>query len=162
MSVGKPTASELYRANAPWALRVAFLLTGDQQTAQDLVHDAFVKVLGRPRKATDIHDFKAFLRRTLVNLSRSRLRRLQLERAQKADLSPSTALEHDVARRYETRRALLSLPVRQRTVIVLRYFEDLSEADTALAMDVTVAAVKSLTQRAMKTLKNELEGDRDG
>lgn len=157
--MAKPTTTDLYRAHAPWALRVAFLLTGDEQAAQDLTHDAFVRVLGRPRASRDIHDFKPFLRTTLINLSRSRLRRLQLERNQAAEKRLEPPIDLDAARRDETRRALLSLPPRQRAAVVLRYFEDLSEADTAAAMDLTLPAVKSLTQRAMKRLRKELEGD---
>ncbi len=66
----------------------------------------------------------------------------------------------DAATRDQTRRALQALPTRQRTAIVLRYFEDLSEQETADAMGASVPAVKSLVQRAMKAMRQELDGGR--
>lgn len=158
MAVDKPTASDLYRQHAPWAMRVAYLLTGEEQAAQDLVHDAFVKILGRPRSLSRIDDFKPFLRTTLANLSHSRLRRLRLERGQHHTAEVMASPDEQMAEKDRTRRALQLLPPRQRTAVVLRYFEGLNEQETADAMGITVPAAKSLVQRGMRTLRKQLEG----
>ena len=159
----KPSAGELYQQHAPAALRLAYLLTGDIDVAHDLVQDAFVKLLVRPRLLRRDEAFETYLRRTIVNLSRSRWRRLALERRQRLTQTPFPA---QATSSYEERDvvkiALLRLPQRQRAAVVLRYFEDLSEQQTAEAMNTSVAAVKSLVQRAMAALRQDMEGDSHG
>jgi RNA polymerase sigma factor (sigma-70 family) len=73
--------AELYVRHVPAANRLAFLLTGDPSQAEDLVHDAFVRCVGRFGHLRAHEAFEAYLRRTIVNLHTSRLRRLRLERA---------------------------------------------------------------------------------
>jgi RNA polymerase sigma factor (sigma-70 family) len=72
---------ELYVRHAPDALRLSYALCGDPEAARDLVHDAFVRVAGRFRHLRQPDDFAAYLRRTVVNLHVSRLRRLRVERS---------------------------------------------------------------------------------
>src|SRR4029450_2376978 len=72
---------ELYRAFAPDAVRLAYLLTGDAGLAEDLAQDAFVRVLGRFRDLRNPESFWWYLRKTVVNLSRSYFRRRRIERA---------------------------------------------------------------------------------
>ena len=72
---------ELYVRNAPGALRLAYFLTGNRELAEDLVQEAFVRVAGRFRHLRVPDAFDAYLRRTIVNLSTSQLRRAKLERA---------------------------------------------------------------------------------
>lgn len=158
----KPTAGELYEEHAARALRFAYLLCGDAEVAHDLVQDAFVKLLSRPRLLIRPAAFESYLRTTILNLSRSRWRRVALEQRHRFTRAPA---KPGVTSSYEERdvvhSALRDLPERQRTAIVLRYFEDLSEQQTAETMNTSVAAVKSLVQRAMATLRRDMKGNHD-
>jgi RNA polymerase sigma-70 factor (sigma-E family) len=148
--------AELYRRHAPAAGRFAFLLTGDRARAEDLVHDAFVRVIGRFGHLRVPDAFEAYLRRTMVNLHTSSLRRRRLERAylQRAgSQAESSAPMPDVGIREDLWRALGELTPRQRAAIVLRFYEDLSERETAEVLRCSPAAAKSLTARAMDTLR---------
>jgi RNA polymerase sigma-70 factor (sigma-E family) len=151
---------ELYRAHAPDARRLAYLLTGDRGLAEDLAQDAFVKVFGRFHDLRNRDAFWWYLRRTIVNLSRSYFRRRRVERAWLERQRPEESQPGpDVAERERLRAALRSLRPEQRAAIVLRYFEDLSEADTAQALGVPVGTVKSMVSRGMDRLRKELEND---
>jgi RNA polymerase sigma-70 factor (sigma-E family) len=155
---------ELYVRHVPGASRLAFLLTGDRSQAEDLVHDAFVRCIGRFGHLRAHEAFDAYLRRTIVNLHTSRLRRVRLERSflsrARAEVGHRAAgTMPDVAGREDTWRRLLRLPPRQRAVLVLRYYEDLSERETAAVMRTSVAAVKSLTARAIAALRDEIRGE---
>jgi RNA polymerase sigma-70 factor (sigma-E family) len=151
---------ELYRAHAPDALRLAYLLTGDRGLAEDLVQDAFVKVFGRFHDLRNRDAFWWYLRRTVVNLSRSHFRRRRVERAWLERQRPDeTHTDPDLGERERLRKALQTLRPEQRAAIVLRYFEDLSEADTAQALGVAVGTVKSMVSRGMERLRKELDDD---
>lgn len=152
---------ELYRSHADEALRLAYLVTGERALAEDLVQDAFVKMLGRFRDLRNPDAFWWYLRRTIVNLARSRFRRRRVERAWLATQRPDAAAlpGPDVAERDRMRRALMALRPEQRAAIVLRYYEDLSEADTAELMGIPVGTVKSMVSRGMERLREELTDD---
>jgi RNA polymerase sigma-70 factor (sigma-E family) len=153
--------AELYAQHASDALRLAYLLTGDASLAEDLVQDAFVRLAGRLLHVRDPGGFHAYLRRTIVNLVRSHFRRKALERKiaeRLAELPP--VAPSDLSDRESARRALMELPIRQRTAVVLRYFEDLSEAQTAQLMGCRPAAVKSLVSRGMTSLRTMLGAHR--
>jgi RNA polymerase sigma-70 factor (sigma-E family) len=147
---------ELYRRHAPEAARLAYLITGDRALAEDLVQDAFVRMYGRFRDLRNPDAFAAYLRRTVVNLARSHFRHLKVERAYVAreGMRPAPA-SPDLGAREEMWQALLRLPERQRTAIVLRYYEDLSEAETADAMRCPKGTVKSLVSRGIERLRQE-------
>jgi RNA polymerase sigma-70 factor (sigma-E family) len=154
--------AELYERHAPAAGRLAYLLTGSQEQAEDLVQEAFVRVVGRFGHLRVPDAFPAYLRRTIVNLHTSRLRRLRLERSyleREGGRPLEAAALPDVGTREALWRSLQTLPPRQRAVVVLRYYEDLSEAETAEAMRCSVAAVKSMTARAMQTLRERIGSD---
>jgi RNA polymerase sigma-70 factor (sigma-E family) len=148
----------LYRAHAPDALRLAYLLTGERELAEDLVQDAFVKVLGRFHDLRNRDAFWWYLRRTIVNLARSRFRRRRVERAWLERQHPEPAVQafEGFAERDRLRRALMTLRPEQRAAIVLRFYEDLSEADTAQALGVAVGTVKSMVSRGLERLRSEL------
>jgi RNA polymerase sigma-70 factor (sigma-E family) len=152
--------AELYARHVPAGLRLAYLLTGDRAQAEDLAHDAFVRCVGRFSHLRAHHAFDAYLRRAIVNLHTSGLRRLRLERRsverERHRAAGLTASMPDVAARDELWRALSVLPVRQRAALVLRYYEDLSERDTASALGCSLAAVKSLVARGSETLRDVL------
>ena len=155
--------AELYVRHAPAAGRLAYLLTADQQQAEDLVQEAFVRIVGRFGHLRVPDAFDAYLRRTIVNLHASRLRRLRVERAyleRERGRSVASGGMPDLGAREELWSALQRLPARQRAAVVLRYYEDLSEQDAADALRCSVAAVKSLVARAMQTLRDEI-GDEE-
>ena len=149
----------LYLQHAPSALRFAYFLSGDQETARDLVQDSFVRVAGRFRHLRQPDRFDAYLRRTIVNLNASRLRRLKVERSSLAREAayPAVAVpERDPDVSDELWRAILDLPPRQRAAIVLRFYEDLSEWQAAEILGCSVKALNQLVVRAMKTLRTRI------
>jgi RNA polymerase sigma-70 factor (sigma-E family) len=150
---------QLYTRHAPNAVRLAYLLTGDQGLAQDLAQEAFVRMLGRFRDLRDPDAFPAYLRATVVNLTRSHFRRRRVEQAyvEREGRSPD-AIEPEVGRRVEMWQVLQALPLRQRAAIVLRYYEDLTEAQTADVLRCPVGTVKSLVSRGLERLRAELSG----
>jgi RNA polymerase sigma-70 factor (sigma-E family) len=152
---------ELYRRNAPGALRLAYFLTGDRELAEDLVQEAFVRVAGRFRHLRVPDAFDAYLRRTIVNLFTSQLRRRKLERAYLERHKGAEPVDQpdDPAMRDELWRALQLLPERQRAAVVLRYYEDLSEHDTAAILGVSAGAVGQLVVRAMATLRDHVKDE---
>jgi RNA polymerase sigma-70 factor (sigma-E family) len=160
----KGELADLYVRHVPAANRLAFLLTGDRSQAEDLVHDAFVRCVGRFGHLRAHEAFDAYLRRAIVNLHTSRLRRVRVERAYLSKeagrgTDALTSGMPDVAAREDMWRRLGTLPPRQRAVLVLRYYEDLSERETADALRCSVAAVKSLTARATSALREGIRGE---
>jgi RNA polymerase sigma-70 factor (sigma-E family) len=155
--------AELYARHVPAGMRLAFLLTGNRQQAEDLVQEAFIRCVGRFRHLRVPDAFEAYLRRSIVNLYTSGLRRRRLERAWLARegtaVARRTTSMPDVGAREDLWRRLLALPARQRAVLVLRYYEDLSERDTAEVLGCSVAAVKSLTSRGTAALRHEIESE---
>lgn len=152
---------DLYQAHAQDALRLAYLLTGDRALAEDLVQDAFVKVMGRFHDLRNRDSFWWYLRRTIVNLSSSHFRRRRVERAwlerhRPEEVAPAGA---DLGERDRMRRALMTLRPEQRAAVVLRYFEDLSEAQTAELLRIPVGTVKSSVSRGIERLRSELESE---
>lgn len=155
----------LFERHAPSALRLAYLLTGDRQVAEDLVQDAFVKMFRRWRNLRDPGAFDAYLRKTVVNLARSGFRRKRLEREHLERERRDAALPAQAPGfedREELLRALAKLPDRQRAAVVLRHLEDLSEQQTAHVLDCSISAVKSASSRGIAKLREELRGERHG
>jgi RNA polymerase sigma-70 factor (sigma-E family) len=153
---------ELYERHAAEAVRLAYLLTSDRELSRDVAQDAFVRVAGRFRHLRVPDAFDAYLRRTVVNLCLSHFRheRIEREHRERAALGPApVAPEPDAADRDELVRALRRLPIRQRTAIVLHYYEDLSEAGVAEAMRCPPAAARSLIARGMQTLRTTVRSE---
>jgi RNA polymerase sigma-70 factor (sigma-E family) len=151
--------ADLYARHAPAAVRLAYLLTGDPHLAEDLTQEAFVRAFGRFRDLRRADAFEWYLRRTLVNLTRSHFRRKRTERAYLAgqprqeQTAPPPA---DPGDRDELWSSLQELPAKQRAAIVLRFYEDLSEAQVAEAMGCPVGTVKSLVHRGLERLRTEV------
>ena len=152
--------ADLYVTYAPEAIRLAFLLTGDRALAEDLVQDAFARLVGRLRHLRQPNAFDPYLRRTVVNLATSHFRHQRVERAYlqrevaapRREGNPNETLD-------ETMHAvLLHLPQRQRAAIVLRFYEDLSDVQAAEILRCSPGTVRSLVSRGMKALREELEG----
>ena len=129
---GKTGLADMYERSAPAGFRLAYLLTGDRMLAEELVQEAFLRFVGRLHHLREPEAFDAYLRRTIVNLSKDVFRRRAVERSylerRTAELREGRT-DRDVAAYESMRSALLSLPPRQRAAIVLRYYEDLHESE---------------------------------
>lgn len=162
MGDGKTKMAHLYSTFAPGAARLAYLLTGDQHLSEDLVQEAFLKMLGRFEYLRNPASFQAYLHRTIVNLSRKHWRRSELERrftGRERSLRSSHVVDApDVETPDELWAAVLKLPHRQRAAIVLRFYEDMSEQQTAELLDCSAKAVRSLVGRAKESLRAIAEG----
>jgi RNA polymerase sigma-70 factor (sigma-E family) len=156
---------ELYVRHAGGAVRLAYLLLQDRAVAEDIVQDAFVRLAGRLVHLRDPGAFDAYLRRTVVNLSRSYVRRKMLERAflrrEMATAMRDTARwpTSSVEDRELLWRALGRLPERQRVAIVLRFYEDLPEAQVADILRCRPGTVKSRVSRGLEALRLEMRGE---
>ena len=151
------SVEELYERHIGRGVALAYLLTRDHGEAEDLAHDAFVRLIGRFRHVRDAAAFGPYLRRTIVNLHLSRLRRLRLERTHRERIGePGNDHLPDIAKRTDLWSALGTLAPRQRAALVLRYYEDLSEQETAEVLRCSVAAVKSLTARGTEALRQNV------
>lgn len=151
---------DLYARHAGRARGLAYLLTGSPEAGEDLVHEAFVRLAGRFRHLRQPEAFGAYLLKTVVNLHVSRLRRLRVERAyleRARHLQPAQGAVPDLDTRDELWSALQRLPPRQRAAVVLRYYEDLSERETAEYLRCSVGAVKALVTRGLAGLRAQLE-----
>jgi RNA polymerase sigma-70 factor (sigma-E family) len=159
-----PEIHRLYRDQAIRCGRLAFLLTEDNDQAQELVQEAFTRLVARWRSIKDPVAIEAYLRRTVVNLAQKSWRKRNSERA--FVRAPWRAHDvvmtlPDVETREQLRVALRALPFRQRAVIVLRYYEDLSERDIADALGCARGTVKSSLSRGLDALRIRLEGEQD-
>lgn len=138
--------------------RTAYLLTGDWHAAEDLTQEAFVRLYAAWRRLSRRDAVDAYARRTLVRLHLDeRRRRRSTEQvvplAGKGLVAASADRADD---RVDLLRALATLPPRQRTVLVLRFWEDLDVATVSGLMDCPAGTVKSLTSRALTALRAEL------
>lgn len=155
---------ELYAAHYRPLVRLSVLLVRDVETAEEVVQDAFVAMHGRWRTLREPDKALAYLRQTVVNRSRSVLRR----RGVAARHTPPVVPDHPGAdqdalaaeRRSEVLDALRELPTRQREVLALRYYLDLSEAQIAEALGISRGAVKSHASRGATALRQLLEETR--
>jgi RNA polymerase sigma-70 factor (ECF subfamily) len=138
---------DLYTTYAGQAFRLAYLLTGNRDTADDLAQDAFVRAASRFHHLRDPGSFDRYLRRTVVNLARSHWRRRQVERrylTRERHRPPPLVQMPDTETRDTLWDLLQKLPVHQRAALVLRYYEDLSERQTAAILGVSTRAASPL------------------
>jgi RNA polymerase sigma-70 factor (sigma-E family) len=153
--------TSLYAAHYRSLVRTAALLLRDVGEAEEVVQDSFVAMHGGWQRLRDADKALAYLRQSVVNRSRSALRRRGVRDRHAPAAAPDAASAEHHALVAEQQRAVVSalrtLPERQREAVVLRYYADLSEADTALTMGVSRGAVKSHTSRAMTALRRNLE-----
>ena len=138
--------------------RTAWLLTGDWALAEDLVQTALVRSWPRWERIRQRDDPEIYVRRAMVNSWASwRRRRWWGERA--TETVPDSPVSGDVAAeaavRITVQRALKSLPARQRAVLVLRVFDDLSEVQAAQVLDCAVGTVKATLAHAMARLRQD-------
>ncbi|MFY1696123.1 SigE family RNA polymerase sigma factor [Solwaraspora sp. WMMA2101] len=139
-------------------LRTAYLLAGDWATAEDLLQTALTKTYLAWKRLGHIEAVEPYTRRVLVNTATSWWRR-RWHGERPTEILPEQAgpdpiqeqLDRDVLWRH-----VKALPARQRAVLVLRFYEDLSEAQTAALLNISPGTVKSQTSRALGTLRKKL------
>jgi RNA polymerase sigma-70 factor (sigma-E family) len=141
-------------------LRTAYLLTGDLHAAEDLVQIALAKAYLSWSKLREPHAADAYVRRIMVNEHTSWWRRAWRQREHSTDVLPETAVDRQDPTEFDERDRMWALvqtlPPRQRAAVVLRYYEDMSEAETAQVLGCSVGTVKSQTSRAVATLRRRL------
>ena len=133
-------------------VRVAYLLTGDQELAQDLVQGVLSRALLSWDRLSKVDDVDAYLRRAVVNARTSWWRRVSRHEAP-VELAPMAALTQDVEDRAALVAELSRLPYKQRAVLVLRYFEDLPDRQIAVILDCAEATVRSHARRGLAALR---------
>ena len=151
----------LYRAHYRSLVRLAALLLDDLGSSEEVVQDAFITMHLSWGRLRDPEKALAYLRRTVVNMSRSRMRRRQVA-ARHAPVPMPDAVSAELeaigsAERAAVVAALRLLPDRQREAVVLRYYGELSETEIARAMGVSNGAVKTHVHRGMAALTRHLE-----
>jgi RNA polymerase sigma-70 factor (sigma-E family) len=154
----------LYRAHIPAAVRLAYLLTNDPATAQDVAHDAFLKAAGRVRTMRDPERFAAYLRRTVVRTVLMQRRSAERSQARAERVVRLGTVDHgdpalSAADRVDVVAALAALPPRQQAVLVLRYWLDLPEAEIARMIGCRPGTVKSTLSRGLDALREVVTFD---
>ena len=160
---------QLYAAHWRSLVRLSVLLVRDVGTAEEVVQDAFVAMHGRWSTLREPDKALAYLRQAVVNRSRSALRhRAVVERhvrreGGRADVHGQGADDASLAavRRDAVLEAMRALPTRQREVLALRYYLDLSEGEIAEALGISTGAVKSHASRGAAALRARLGTDRE-
>jgi len=143
--------ARLHECHYSELVRLAFALTGDWGLAEDLAQEAFVRVWRGWANIRDQQSAPAYLRTTVVNLARRSLRRGLQERQAWSGIGDLRSA--DPGTDIDLLHALARLPARKRACVVLRYYLDLSEADTAAVLGVSVGTVKSQTAKALLRLQ---------
>ncbi|MCO8274824.1 SigE family RNA polymerase sigma factor [Actinoplanes sp. TRM 88003] len=145
------------RARYGSLLRTAFLLCGDRGKAEDLVQTALAKTVVAWARLRGADGVDHYVHRILVNTYLSSRRRRSWWEQPLSRVAEGRARDEyvGVEQRDWLRRALDGLPARQRAAVVLRYYEDLSEQDAALALGCSVGTVKSLSSRGLRTLREQ-------
>jgi RNA polymerase sigma-70 factor (sigma-E family) len=142
--------------------RAAYLMVGDPQLAQDLVQEALTKTYVAWPRLRDPRNAEAYCRKAITTTAITWFRRKGWNNERPTEALPEGKLgAHDasIADRDALWRALQALPPRQRAALVLRYFEDLTEAQTADAMGCAVGTVKSTVSAALARLRAQLGDD---
>lgn len=153
----------IYREHYRSLVRLASMLVADTGTAEDVVQDSFVAMHNAWRRLRDTDKGLSYLRQSVVNRSRSVLRHRGVAQRHAPKPAPDMpSAEHGAFALLERRsviNALAGLPARQREVLVLKFYGDLSEAGIAQAMGISAGAVKSHTSRAMTAMRTALKPD---
>ncbi len=153
--------TELYAAHRLSLVRLAVLLVDDVASAEDVVQDAFAALARRPDAVKDPSKALAYLRVAVLNTARSSLRRRRTARAYSPPHDTAPPTPEDSAVLAEEHRevivALQSLAPRQREVLVLRYFADMTEAQVAETLGISLGSVKAYGSRGIAALRVAME-----
>jgi len=150
------TWSEIYRDERDSLVRLAYLVTGSRVVAEDLVQDTFIRVMARLEAADSPGPY---LRRSVLNACYSwhRRSRREVHMADDEDRDRSREQRDGAPQPVEMWDALSHLSQRQRTILVMRYYLDMTEADVAATLGCRIGTVKSTSHRALKDLRRMLE-----
>lgn len=157
MRIHEERLAELYAAHAGAAIRLAYVLTRDASIAEDIAQEAFVRLGGKLFALRAPERAAGYLFRTVANLVKDHERALRRRRTgpsvETAAAVPAPEV-HD-----EVLGAMLAIAPRHRLVLFLRYYLDMSEQQAAQALGCSPSAVKSLTNRAIVSVRKRLEGE---
>ncbi|HEU5333995.1 MAG TPA: SigE family RNA polymerase sigma factor [Actinocrinis sp.] len=156
--------TETYQNHYTSLLRLAALLLDDIGSCEDVVQEAFIRVHAARSRVREPEKLLAYLRQTVVNLSRSTLRRrligLRLLPKPLPDAASAEEGAYDALERDALIQALRGLQRRQREVLVLRYYGDLTEAQVAEVLGVSIGSVKAYGSRGIEALRARMEEHR--
>jgi RNA polymerase sigma-70 factor (sigma-E family) len=156
--------SELFGAYYPQLVRMARLLVDDNETAEDVVMDSFTSLYRRWSARGEPDEAYRYLRSCVLNGARSKLRRRRVVRLHDAQQGPAVTGPDpagESADRVTIGPMLRALPLRQRQVLVLRFFLDLSEAQIADELGISAGTVKTHCSRGLAALAEALEATHD-
>ena len=151
-------------ARQPRLLRIAYLLTGDQHQAEDLLQTSLAKLYLSWDRVRDREHLDAYVRRIMVNENNSLWRRAWKRREVPTDEVPERSPVHDCYDEGDGDAVwalVQTLPRKARAVVVLRYYERLSEAETAEQLGISVGTVKSQCSRALAALRERTPAELD-
>ncbi|MER5961021.1 SigE family RNA polymerase sigma factor [Streptomyces sp. NPDC002057] len=149
--------TETYRAHYRSLLGLAALLLDDTASCEDVVQEAFIRVHSARKRVREPEKTLAYLRQTVVNLSRSALRRrilgLKLLSKPMPDMASAEEGAYDQLEREDLIKAMRGLQRRQREVLALRYFSDMTEVQVAEALGISLGSVKAYGSRGIAALR---------
>ncbi|MEV6954932.1 SigE family RNA polymerase sigma factor [Streptomyces sp. NPDC051183] len=153
--------TETYQAHYRSLLGLAALLLDDTASCEDVVQEAFIRVHSARNRVRDRDKTLAYLRQTVVNLSRSALRRrilgLKLLSKPMPDMASAEEGAYDQLERDDLIKSMRGLQRRQREVLVLRYFADMTEAQVAETLGISLGSVKAYGSRGIAALRVAME-----
>src|SRR3954452_2912463 len=158
-SVTDDEFTEFVHAAWPSLYRTAYLMLGEHQLAEDLVQTALAKTYASWHKVREPAAAPAYARVVLVNTAASWFRRRSWRNEHPTEHLPDVGVEHDPSARTDVLDALACLSPRQRAVVVLRYYDDLSVREVAQALGISEGTVKSQTSDALTRLRACLGDD---
>jgi len=162
-SVDDHSFREYVRARRQALLRTAYLLTGNLADAEDLVQSALAKTYLAWHRIEDRGAVDSYVRRAMVNTQISWWRRRRLEEFPTDEIPDQATVDYPVSSDMQEslRRAIDRLPQRMRAAVMLRYYEDMTEAEVAEVLGVSVGTVKSTVSRAVAKLRVDIDLQQD-
>jgi RNA polymerase sigma-70 factor (sigma-E family) len=151
------TLRRAYEHHGARLLRLATLVAGSRDVGEEIVQEAFVRAATALPRLSD-EEIGPYLRTVALNVWRNRLRRLTIERRMTMPWIAHSQDERPFEDRDSLWRAIRRLPPKQRACLVLRYYEDLSERETATVLGCSLGTVKSLSSRGLARLRREMQG----
>jgi RNA polymerase sigma-70 factor (sigma-E family) len=162
-AAAETAVTALYEEHALGLVRLAYVMLGDRAAAEDVVQEAFGGLYRRWHDLSDKERALAYVRSSVLNGSRSTLRRRRVQRIEATHQPPAASAETaalTIEEHREVMRALRRLPDRQREVLVLRFYLDEPEAEIARVMGISPSTVRSTAHRGLAALGRLLEETR--
>lgn len=165
MAEAEAEFAAFFSAAWPRLFRATYAVAGSRQLTEDALQSAFAQAWAKWSKVSAADDRLAYVRRMAINEALGRHRKAASRRESPVALVPDAAISTDLVGADDTWTAVLALPPRQRAVVVLRYYEDLSEREIAEVLGCRPGTVKSQASAALATLRARLGtqlGDPEG